>query len=145
MGKLCPELECPYESISDEHVSGVMWTKRVQAMGILMKLLQYIMEKQSDRILWAIEKVNTGGTVEDIDVIVRDYLYLIRKTYKGPEIQKITLTNNPYLIYINGVEYDFDVLIRHNNQRGTECKMEIEALLHAGLRDEVERRLNAEF
>lgn len=126
-------------------VLGLDGRGRIKTLGILMKLLQHIMEKQSDRILEAMVKVNNGGTVEDIDVIVRDYLYLIRKTYKGPEIQKITLTNNPYLIYINGEEYDFDILIRHNNLRGTKCKMEIETLIHEGLRDEVERRLNDEF
>lgn len=126
-------------------VLGLDGRGRIKTLGILMKLLQHIMEKQSDRILEAMVKVNNGGTVEDIDVIVRDYLYLIRKTYKGPEIQKITLTDNPYLIYINGEEYDFDILIRHNNLRGTECKMEIETLIHEGLRNEVERRLNDEF
>ena len=71
-------------------VLGLDGRGRIKTLGILMKLLQHIMEKQSDRILEAMVKVNNGGTVEDIDVIVRDYLYLIRKTYKGPEIQKIT-------------------------------------------------------
>ncbi len=111
-------------------------------MNILMKFLESIMEKRSDEIMAAAEKVNTGGTVDDIDTIVRDYSYLIRKTYKGKKPQKITLTKNPYLLYIDGEEYDFDVLIRHNTQRGTECKMEIEVLINESLRDEVERRLN---
>ena len=103
------------------------------------------MEKHSDEIMTAVEKVNSGGTVDDIDTIVKDYLYLIRKTYKGKKPEKITLTNNPYVIYIDGEEYDFDVLIRHNNQKGTNCKMEIEVLINESLRDEVERQLNNQF
>lgn len=114
-------------------------------MNIISKLFGYIIEKQCDRIMEAGQNGNTDGTVDEVDRIVNDYLYLIRKTYKGGQIQKITLTEDPVLICINGEEYNFDALLQNNNQRQTDCKREIGTLMDEDLREEVERWLNNQF
>jgi len=47
------------------------------------------------------------------------------------------------VIFIDGEEYNFSMLILHNDLKGTGCKVEIETLMMPFLRAETEKRLNA--
>ena len=70
-------------------------------MGLFLNILGKFLEKHEDKILKAVQK-NSGGTIEDIDTIVNDYVYLIKKIYKGSGISHIELTPDPYVILIDG-------------------------------------------
>lgn len=110
-------------------------------MGLFLNILEKFLEKHEDEILKAVQ-TNSGGTIEDIDTIVDDYVYLIKKTYKGSGINHIELTDDPYVIFIDGEKYNFGMLILHNDLKGTGCKVEIETLLVPSLQAETEKRLN---
>ena len=49
------------------------------------------------------------------------------------------------MIFIDGEKYNFGMLILHNDQKGTGCKVEIETLMMPFLRAETERLLNDRF
>ena len=55
-------------------------------MRLLNKLLDKMMagylEKNEDRLLYAMEKVNEGGTLDDVDTVVADYLHLLKAILK---------------------------------------------------------------
>jgi len=117
-------------------------------MGLLNKLLVKRMDKyvkkNGDILMNAIQKVNEGGDVEDIDTIVTDYFYLLKAVYrKGKPHNVIIDRNDCYVVVVDGNSYDFDALIRHNDQRNTERKMEIEILFSDNIpSDEIQLRLN---
>lgn len=117
-------------------------------MDLLNKFLSKQMEKylakNSDKLLTAIKKVNEGGDLEDIDTIVDDYFHLLKAVYHKGKPHHVTVDRDDYYVLIvDGVAYDFDGLIRHNDQRNTERKMEIEVLFSDNIpADEVQNRLN---
>lgn len=100
-------------------------------MGLLEKLLEKMLKAKpgfEEKIIRAAEKVNNGGTAEDIDTVVNDYYQLIKKVHKKNKPRSVELTKYSYLVLIDGIEYDFSSLIHHNDQRNTERKCEIEVL-----------------
>lgn len=111
---------------------------------LLSKVMSKHIEKNEEKILWAMPKVNEGGDMEDIDTIVTDYFYLVKKVHgrKKPAFVAISLQNHNLLI-VDDVIYDLNILIRHNDLKNTERKMEIDVLLSDGIPiDEVQRQLN---
>ena len=114
-------------------------------MGLFTNIFEKVWGNREDELVKAMQKTNNGGNVDDIDTIVDDYVYLIKKTYKGSGISHIELTPDPYVIFIDGEKYNFGMLILHNDQKGTGCKVEIETLMMPFLRAETERRLNDRF
>lgn len=114
-------------------------------MGLIYDALQKWMnrywEKNEDRILYAMQKVNEGGDVEDIDTIVTDYFYLVKAVHrKKPKFVDI---QGLFTLIIDGEPYDLHVLIRHNDSKNTERIMEIEVLLSDRTPlDEIQKRLN---
>ncbi len=123
-------------------------------MSLLGRLLGWLIEKiggpiierNQDRIIQAMAKVNEGGSEEDIPTIVSDYFYLLKAVYKKKgkpgEVKVDREYYDYYLLYVDGEPYDFDQLIRHNDQKNTGRKMEIEVLYYEGAADEIERLLN---
>ena len=111
---------------------------------ILSKLADNYFEKNSDAIFTAMQKVNEGGNEDDIDIIVEDYFYLLKSVLRKRKPGHVKVSKNDYYVLtVDGEEYDFDSLIRHNDQKNTERKMEI-SVLFSGIvsEDEVEKRLN---
>ena len=89
-------------------------------------------------------------SLEDIDTIVDDYFYLIKKVrrkklcFKKP--RTVALTDDMMIVLVDGEEYDFDFEIPHNDRKGTESKMEIEALYSPRVMQEiVQDRLSRKF
>jgi len=117
-------------------------------MGLLNKFLvgqmEKYMEKNGDRLLTAMQKVNEGGDIEDIDTIVTDYFYLLKAVHRKGKPQNVIIDRNHYSVVIaDGSSYDFNMLIPHKDQRNTERKMEIDALFSDNIpREEVQIRLN---
>ena len=126
------------------------------AMGLLEGLLNRAMrgylKKHGDEFVEAVLKVNNGGDIEDTDKVIDDYFYLVKKVYKKSKPNKICLNEDNYFsILIDGIEYDFNELIRHNDSNGTECKCEIEVLLSGGripivmVEDKLNRKIEMEW
>ncbi len=77
-------------------------------------------------------------TEEMFCIIVKDYIKLIKYT-KIKHIKNLKiLKDDIFNVFINGKEYNFDMLISHNNTELTEAKMEIEALLADNPQIEIE-------
>lgn len=96
------------------------------------KLKEYLQDRLEEKLSWVADKVNNGGTLEDVDTIVDAYFYLIKKVcrkdfhFKKPA--QVELTDNSMCVLVDGKEYDFHAEIHHNDGKGTECKMRIEVL-----------------
>lgn len=115
-------------------------------MGVLNKFLHKQMEryvkKHGDALLAAMQKVNEGGDIEDIDVIVADYFYLLKAVLRRKKPSHVTI-DHALVVVVDGVPYNFDELIHHNHAKNTERKMEIEVLFSDNIpKDEVQKRLN---
>lgn len=115
-------------------------------MGILNKFSHRQMEryvkKHGDALLAAMQKVNEGGDMEDIDTIVADYFYLLKAVLRRKKPSQVTI-DHVHVVVVDGVPYNFDEWIRHNDAKNTERKMEIEVLFSDNIpRDEVQKRLN---
>ena len=113
---------------------------------LIEKICGPIVERNQDRIVQAIAKVNEGGSEEDIPTVVSDYFYLLKAVYKKKgKPGKVTVDReyyDYYILYVDGEPYDFNQLIHHNDQRNTGRKMEIEVLYYEKAADEIERLLN---
>ena len=110
--------------------------------GFLFKILDSLMERREDELLRAMAKVNEGGDFEDIDTIVTDYFYLVKKLAGRKKPSGVSLKGHNTLI-IDGEPHILYQEIRHNDARNTERCMEIEALFSDRIpADEVEKRLN---
>lgn len=111
---------------------------------VLSKLMDKYLEKNMDTLLTAVQKVNEGGDVEDIDTIVDDYFYLLKSVYRKGKPHHVSVNReDSYILIVDGVEYDFDLLIHHNDQKNTERRMEIEVLFSDNIpTNEVQKRLN---
>lgn len=111
---------------------------------ILSKLADNYFDKNSDAIFTAMQKVNEGGNEDDIDIIVEDYFYLLKSVLRKRKPGHVKVSKNDYYVLtVDGEEYDFDSLIRHNDQKNTERKMEISVLFSETVSEnEVEKRLN---
>ena len=82
---------------------------------------------------------------EDLtQLVAEDYFALLKRVHKGSKPTCVTLdANEPYIMIADGVVYDLDTLIRHNDTVNTERKMEIEALLADGVNiTAVQKQLN---
>lgn len=109
---------------------------------ILHKLMEKYIKKYGDTLLTAMQKVNEGGDTEDIDTIVADYFYLLKAVLRRKKPSQVTI-DSYCVVVVDGVLYDFDELIHHNDAKNTERKMEIEILFSDNIpRDEVQKRLN---
>lgn len=115
-------------------------------MSILEKLLYFFVPDIEDRLMDAIDKLNNGGSEEDIDTIVNDYFHLIKKTgrkllrFKKPK--KVEFTDHDMILMVDDIEYDFDAYIHHNDSRNSSRKYEIEILFTSNLsRETVRQRL----
>lgn len=105
------------------------------------KMEQYLLRHEDD-LLSAMAKVNEGGGPEDIDTIVTDYFYLVKKIAGRKKPSKVSVEGCSKLI-IDNVPYFLYQEIRHNDARNTERYMEIEALFSDRIpAEEVEKRLN---
>lgn len=117
-------------------------------MSLLDKFLKKQMDKfvakNGDILLSAREKANGGGGIEDVDTIVEDYYCLLKAVYRGDKPHNVIVNNEDYYVLtVDGVIYDFDELVHHNDQRNTGRKMEIEILFSDNiLCNEVQKRLN---
>lgn len=99
------------------------------------------MKKHEAEILRAMDKVNEGGSTEDIDTIVTDYFYLVKKIAGKKKPSKVSIRSCSNVI-LDGESYFLYEEIRHNDARNTERYMEIEALFTDNIpTEEVERRL----
>ena len=111
---------------------------------ILSKLTDNYFEKNSDAVFTAMQKVNEGGDKDDIDIIVEDYFNLLKSVLRKRKPGHVTVDKRDYYVLtVDGEEYDFDSLIRHNDKKNTERKMEISVLFSETVSEgEVEKRLN---
>ncbi len=110
--------------------------------GFLFKILDSLMERREGELLRAMAKVNEGGDLEDIDTIVTDYFYLVKKLAGRKKPSCVSLKGHNTLV-IDGEPRVLYQEIRHNDARNTERCMEIEALFSDRIpADEVEKRLN---
>lgn len=117
-------------------------------MGLLDKFLRRQMdkflEKNGEALLLAMQKANEGGSIEDIDTLVADYFYLLKAVHRKGKPHNVSIDRDDYyVVVVDGVSYDFDELIHHNDQRNTGRKMEIGILFSDDISsDEVQNRLN---
>ena len=88
--------------------------------------------------------LETDSMDDPAEIVAEDYFHLLKCVHKGPKPSCVTLdTNDPYLMTADGILYDLDALIRHNDTMNTERKMEIEALLCDGVNIQVvQKQLN---
>ena len=100
-------------------------------------------EKNEDRIIDAMCKVNEGGNIDDIDTIVEDFYGLIKAVHGKKKPTEVRLDPGyACKATVDGELYEFDFLIRHNDVKNTERKMEIDVLFTEEIPvEEVERRL----
>ena len=118
-------------------------------MGFISKLLDYAMEKylakHGAHLIEAMDKVNNGGTIDDVDTIARDYFYLLKSVRGGKAPNNVEIMEDDHsLLLVDGVVYDFDVLIPHRDKRNTGRKMEIEVLFSDdSFLTVIQERLNA--
>lgn len=109
---------------------------------LLFGKLEQHLQKHEEDILSAMAKVNEGGDPEDIDTIVTDYFYLVKKIAGRKKPSKVSVEGCSKLI-IDDEPYFLYQEIRHNDARNTERYMEIEALFTDNIpTEEVEKRLN---
>lgn len=117
-------------------------------MRLLNKLLDKMMarylEKNEDRLLYAMEKVNEGGTLDDVDTVAEDYFYLLKTILKKKKPIHVELDPEyHYLVIVDGEPYDFDDYFHHGFGRNNERKMEIDVLMGNNIPHElVQMRLN---
>lgn len=111
---------------------------------IIQKMFNPYLERNKDKIIQAMVKVNEGGGEGDIPTLVSDYYCLLKAVYKkkGKPGDVVLDREDYYLLYVDGTPYDFDELIHHNDQRNTGRKMEIEALFYDAAVNEIEKQLN---
>ena len=110
--------------------------------SFLFKILESLVKRRESQILRAMAKVNEGGDLEDMDTIVTDYFYLVKKLAGRKKPAHVSLDGYNTLV-IDGVPHILYQEIRHNDARNTERYMEIEALFSDQIpADEVEKRLN---
>ena len=109
----------------------------------IVDVARSIVEKNEEKILHAMCKVNEGGDIEDIDTIVQDFFGLIKAVHGKKKPKDVRLDPNyRCAATVDGELYEFDFLIRHNDVKNTERKMEIDALYTDEIPiAEVERRL----
>lgn len=110
--------------------------------NILSRILEPLIQRHESDILRAMAKVNEGGDLEDMDTIVTDYFYLVKKLAGRKKPSHVSIKGHNTLI-IDGEPRILYQEIRHNDARNTERRMEIEALFSDRIpTDEVEKRLN---
>lgn len=111
--------------------------------NLFHKLMEHYIERNSDAIIEAMTKVNEGGSYEDIDKIVNDYLWIILKIMKWRKPMSVVIDNEDYYtLWIDDKKYDLDERISHNDSRNTGRMMEIEVLYSKAFKSEIEERLN---
>lgn len=99
-------------------------------MGLLNKWFSKWVSANQDKLLTAMHKVNYGGDMSDLETVTQDYYALLKAVHKGEKPKEVLLDpEDYYLMVVDGVPYDLDELISHNDQRNTGRKMEIEALM----------------
>ncbi len=101
-----------------------------------------------DKFKSLLEAETHDGDVNDsAEIIAEDYYQLIKSVLKIKKLNNVTLNRDDILtVNIDGTEYCFDELVRHNNFKNTERIMEIEALFADGVSyDEVQDCLNSKI
>ena len=101
-----------------------------------------------DKFKSLLEAETHDGDVNDsAEIIAEDYYQLIKSVLKIKKLNNVTLNRDDILtVNIDGTEYCFDELVRHNNLKNTERIMEIEALFADGVSyDEVQDCLNSKI
>lgn len=113
-------------------------------MGLLDKWFSKWVNNNQDKLLTAMHKVNYGGDMSDLETVTQDYYGLLKAVYQGEKPKEVLLDpEDYYLMVVDGVSYDLDELISHNDQRNTGRKMEIEVLMGGGIDPSaVQQRLN---
>lgn len=113
-------------------------------MNFLEKLLRLRVPDIEERLEKAVYQANNGGTMDDIDTIVNDFFFLIRKVYRKRKIKVapvVEFRENSMWPFVDGEKMDFDD-IPHNDAKGTEAKMEIGVLYEPEImRESVEEKL----
>ncbi len=81
---------------------------------------------------------------EDLDTVVTDYFHLLKAVCRGGKPTRVALDFEDFsVVTVDGVPYNFDLLIRHSDRKNTERRMEIEALIDdERALAETEKRLN---
>ena len=112
-------------------------------LNMIADIGRRFVEKNEDRIIEAMCKVNEGGNIDDIDTIVDDFYGLIKAVHGKKKPIEVKLDPNySCKATVDGELYEFDFLIRHNDMKNTERKMEIDVLFTEEIPiEEVERRL----
>jgi len=105
--------------------------------------MEWVNNLLSEKILFAADKVNNGGSAEDMDVIVEDYFHLIRCVHGDEKPEHVELLEaNCAIVIVDGVKYDL-YLIPHDDGKNTNRRMEIEILINDDTRvTEIQARLN---
>lgn len=99
--------------------------------------------KENEDLIGSELEKNYGET-DDTETVVNDYFMLLKHLCKNkkPPVVKLN-SEDSYTIIADGVVYDLDASVKHNDLKNTELKMEIESLLCDGVSvSEVEKRLN---
>lgn len=52
-------------------------------MELFTNIFEKVWGNREDELVKAMQKTNNGGNVDDVDTIVDDYVYLIKKTIKS--------------------------------------------------------------
>ena len=52
-------------------------------MELFTNIFEKVCGNREDELVKAMQKTNNGGNVDDVDTIVDDYVYLIKKTIKS--------------------------------------------------------------
>lgn len=115
----------------------------------IIKFMSFFFPNYEEKLMKAMHAANYGGTLDDLDTIVDAYFYLIKKIRRKHFIwgnpKQIELTDSLLTVYVDGIEYDFDSEIHHNDGKGTECKLEIETLSRIEWNHLVQERLMEKF
>lgn len=71
-----------------------------------------------------------GHETEVLDTVVTDYFYLLKAVCRSGKPTRVALDfEDLSVVTVDGVPYNFDLLIRHSDRKNTERRMEIEALI----------------
>lgn len=115
----------------------------------IIKFMSFLFPNYEEKLMKVIHAVNNGGTLDDLDTIVDDYFYLIKKIRRKHFIRgnpkQIELKDSLLTVYVDGMEYDFNSEIHHNDGKGTECKLEIETLSRIEWNNLIQERLTEKF
>lgn len=117
-------------------------------MRFLERILRWRVPDIEERLEKAAYQANNGGTMSDVDTIVDDFFFLIKKMYRKRGIKKLPVVEfreGSMWPVVDGEKMDFDE-IPHNDAKGTEAKMEIGVLYEPEMmREIVEEKLRAKI